>query len=148
MNIQETTREPSAEIQLDSQYSLAKILGIWAIVALPMPVVIFIIAPALISRVSLHPGILIWLMIIGGYVWQFIVSLYFLHDDLGTLRWSAVRKRIWLTRPRDPDTGKQIRFAPPGLAIENSQGHGVVSGLHLAFPSFPEYLVRHYSAWN
>jgi membrane protease YdiL (CAAX protease family) len=107
MIIKETTREPSAEIQLDSQYSLAKILGIWAIVALPMPVLIFIIAPGLISRVSLHPGILIWLMIIGGYVWQFIVSLYFLHDDLGTLRWSAVRKRIWLTRPRDPDTGKQ-----------------------------------------
>ena len=54
--------------ETEGQYSLTKILGIWAIVSLPMPVVIFVVAPALISRVDKHPGILIWLLIIGGYV--------------------------------------------------------------------------------
>ena len=90
----------------DEQYSLTKTLGIWALVALPTPVLMFVIAPALISRVDMHPAILIWLLVISGYVWQFIVSLYFIYTDLGTLRWSAVSERIWLTKPRDPITNE------------------------------------------
>jgi membrane protease YdiL (CAAX protease family) len=93
-------------LEQDEQYSLTKILSIWALVALPMPVLIFVIAPALISRVDIHPTIIIWLLVISGYLWQFIVSLYFIHKDLGTLRWSAVRERIWLTKPRDPNTNE------------------------------------------
>jgi membrane protease YdiL (CAAX protease family) len=96
----------STATESNSQYSLAKILGIWAIVALPMPVVIFVIAPALVSRVNIHPSIVIWLLVIGGYVWQFIVSLYLIYGDIGTLRLSAVGERIWLTMPRDPNTNK------------------------------------------
>lgn len=96
----------STAAQSNSQYSLAKILGIWAIVSLPMPVVMFVIAPALISHVNMHPAIFIWLLIIGGYVWQFIVSLWIIYHELGTLRWAAIRKRTWLNMPRDPDTGE------------------------------------------
>jgi membrane protease YdiL (CAAX protease family) len=90
--------------EAENQYSLTKILGIWAIVSLPMPVVIFIVAPALISHVDMHPGIVIWLLIIGGYVWQFVVSLWIVYRELGTLRWSAIRDRTWLRMPRDPNT--------------------------------------------
>ncbi len=43
----------STTAQSESQYSLAKILGIWAIVSLPMPVLVFVIAPALSPRVNL-----------------------------------------------------------------------------------------------
>ena len=96
----------STTYQPESQYSLVKILGIWAIVSLPMPVLAFVIAPALSPRVNLHPAILTWLLIIGGMVWQFVVSLWIVYRELGTLRWSAIRERTWLNRPRDPNTGK------------------------------------------
>lgn len=88
------------------QYSLAKILGIWAIVALAMPVLAFVVAPALSPRVNLHPAIVTWLMLITGKVWQFVVSLWIVYRELGTLRWSAIRERTWLNRPRDPNTGE------------------------------------------
>ncbi len=90
----------------EGQYSLAKILGIWAIVSLPMPVLAFVIAPALSPRVNLQPVIVIWLLLIGGMVWQFVVSLWIVYRELGTLRWSAIRERTWLNRPRDPNTGE------------------------------------------
>ena len=101
-----TTIASQNTIETEEQYSLAKIMGIWALVALPMPVVIFIIAPALVSRVTMNPGLLIWLLVIGGYIWQFMVSLFFIYDDIGTLKWSAVRERIWLKMPRDPHTNE------------------------------------------
>ncbi len=99
-----TTSASQNTIETEEQYSLAKIMGIWALVSLPQPVVIFMIAPALIPRVSMNPGLLMWLLVIGGFIWQFIVSLFFIYDDIGTLKWSAVRERIWLRMPRDPDT--------------------------------------------
>jgi membrane protease YdiL (CAAX protease family) len=92
--------------QSDSQYSLAKIIGIWAIVALPMPVVMFVIAPALIEHVNMRPSIFIWLLIICGYIWQFVVSLWIVYHELGTIRWTAIRERTWLNMPRDPNTGE------------------------------------------
>ena len=90
----------------EEQYSLAKILGIWAVVSLPMPILAFVVAPALYARVDLLPGIVYWILMIVGMVWQFVVSLIIVYRELGTLRWSAIRKRTWLTMPRDPQTGK------------------------------------------
>lgn len=90
----------------EEQYSLVKILGIWAIVSLPMPVLVFVVAPALSPRVNLHPAIVVWLLLITGMVWQFVVSLWIVSRELGTLSWSAIRERTWLNRPRDPNTGE------------------------------------------
>ncbi len=96
-----------AEIaQTETQYSLAKILGIWAVVALPMALLAWVVTPALIPHVDLHPGILFWLMMIVGLVWQFVLSLVILYRELGTLRWSAVRHRTWLNMPRSPQTNE------------------------------------------
>jgi membrane protease YdiL (CAAX protease family) len=88
------------------QYSLAKILGIWAGVALPMGLLAWVIAPALIPRLPLHSGITYWLLIIVGMFWQFVVALVILRRELGTLRWKVLRKRLWLNLPRDPWTGR------------------------------------------
>jgi membrane protease YdiL (CAAX protease family) len=130
-------------LEQDEQYSLTKILSIWALVALPMPVLIFVIAPALISRIDMHPTIIIWLLVISGYLWQFIVSLYFIYTDLGTLRWSAVRERIWLTRPRDPNTNEPkaklfwwlIPAALFVMLIEIGIGEYIDSSFAWIFPS-------------
>jgi uncharacterized protein len=86
------------------QYTLWQILGIWALVALPMALLAWVVAPAIIPYIPLHPVIAVWLLMIAGMVWQFVVSLVILYRELGTLRWSTIRKRIWLQTPRDPKT--------------------------------------------
>ena len=95
----------STSTQSYDQYSLAKILGIWAVVALPMLLITYVVTPALIPRVNLHPGILFWFLTILAMAWQFVVSMIVLYRELGTLRWSVIRKRMWYQRPRDPKTG-------------------------------------------
>lgn len=86
------------------QYTLWQILGIWASVALPMVLLAWVVAPAIIPHSPLHPGITYWLLMITGMAWQFLVSLAIIYRELGTLRWSAIRQRTWLHTPRDPKT--------------------------------------------
>ncbi len=91
------------------QYTLWEILGIWALVALPMALLIWVILPAIIPYSPFHPGITYWLLIIIGMIWQFVVSLAIVYHELGTLRWSAIRQRTWLQTPRDPKTDQPNR---------------------------------------
>jgi len=88
------------------QYTLRQIIGIWALVALPMALLAWVVTPAIIPHVPLNPGLTFWLMMIAGMAWQFVVALVILYRELGTLRWSAVRKRLWLQTPLDPKTGQ------------------------------------------
>jgi membrane protease YdiL (CAAX protease family) len=91
----------------DKQYSLAKILWIWALVTIPMPLLAWIAGPALFPRLPIHPGLVHWMLMILGMIWQFVVSLIILNQELGTLRWEAIRQRTWLNLPRDPKTGEE-----------------------------------------
>jgi len=86
------------------QYTLWQILGIVALVTVPMGLLTWVVAPAIIPYSPLHPGITFWLLMIAGMAWQFVVSLVILYRELGTLRWSAIRQRTWLQIPRDPTT--------------------------------------------
>ena len=88
------------------QYTLWQILGIWALAALPMALLTWVVAPAIIPYSPLHPGITYWLLMIAGMAWQFVVSLVIIYRELGTLRWSAIRQRTWLQTPRDPRTNQ------------------------------------------
>lgn len=90
----------------ENQYSLRYILSIWAAVTIPMPILAFIIAPALYPYFDLHNGIIFWICIIIGMIWQMIVSLYVLYNELGTLKWSVVKKRVWLNKPYNYKTEK------------------------------------------
>ena len=100
--IQDSMNRTQAE-QMD-QYSLWQILGIWALVALPMGLLAWVVAPAIIPYSPFAPGITYWLLIIAGMAWQFVVSLVIIYRELGTLRWSAIRQRTWLQTPRNPGT--------------------------------------------
>jgi uncharacterized protein len=91
-------------ISKKDQYALWQILGIWALVALPMALLSWVVAPAIIPYSPLHPGITYWLLMIAGMTWQFVISLVIMYRELGTLRWSAIRQRTWLQTPRDPKT--------------------------------------------
>ncbi len=105
-SLEQTNRAEQVE-----QYSLWQILGIWALVALPMALLAWVVVPAIIPYSPLPPGITFWLSMIAGMGWEFIVSLAIVYHELGTLRWSAIRQRTWLQTPRDPKTGR------PGLKL-------------------------------
>jgi hypothetical protein len=74
-----------------------------------MALLAWVVTPAIIPHSSLHPGIIYWLLMIAGMAWQFVVAVAILYGELGTLRWSAVRQRIWLQAPRDPHTDQPNR---------------------------------------
>ena len=107
--------------QSESQYSLAKILVIWAAAALPMPFLTFLIGPWLAQYVDLKVELVRWMCIIVGLAWLFVISMIVLHRELGTLRWSVIRKRMWYQKPRDPKTGeptlKPLWWALPAILI-------------------------------
>ena len=92
------------EAKPTEQYTLWQILGIWALVAVPMALLAWVVAPAIIPYSPFAPGITFWMLMITGMAWQFVVSLVIVYHELGTLRWSAIRQRTWLQTPRDPKT--------------------------------------------
>src|SRR5512141_1374799 len=101
--IQESVKQMKHAERAD-QYTLWQILGIWALVALPMALLAWVVAPVVIPYSPFPPGITVWLLIIAGMAWEFVVSLVIVRRELGTLRWSAIRQRCWLQTPRDPKT--------------------------------------------
>jgi len=105
------TSQPEPALQAGDaetdQYSLRKILTIWAVVAIPMPILIFVVAPMLASGLDTHPGLMIWYMGILAMIWQFVVSVFLLWRELDDFTWSAIKTRIWLNKPTDPQTGRK-----------------------------------------
>lgn len=92
--------------QSESQYSLVKILSIWAAAAIPMGILGWVVAPALESHIDLHPGFIRLMMITLGLIWLFILSMIIVYREEGDIHWSSVRRRLWLNKPRDPKTGE------------------------------------------
>ena len=82
------------------QYSLGKVLLIWAAAAAPMGVLGWLVAPAL-SAGSANPAMVRLSALTVGLVWQFVLVLILLYREAGTLRWSSIRERLWLLPPSD-----------------------------------------------
>ncbi len=80
----------SPSTQANDQYSLAKILGIWVAAAVPMPILSFVIGPALAARTGLEPGIARMFMIIVGLIWLFVLAMIIQYRELSTLRWPVI----------------------------------------------------------
>lgn len=102
MTMEATASPPTA------QYSLGKILGIWALAALPMGVLSWIVFPAVSPSAADDPlgaGVVRILLLTGGLVWLFVLSLFIVRQEEGNLRWATVKRRLHLDAPRDPATG-------------------------------------------
>jgi len=100
------TEQGSSSTESMEQYSLLKVLGIWVLAAAPMGLLAWIVFPALAPRVNMTPGILLWILMIIGLMWQVLLSFVILYREEGTLNLSAIRYRTWRQRPRDPKTGQ------------------------------------------
>jgi membrane protease YdiL (CAAX protease family) len=90
------------------QYSRKKIFGVWAAAAIPMGVLSWVVAP--LTKHWFHgpsplvQSLLVWLTL--GLVWQFVLVLILLRQELDSFTWPRVRDALWLRAPRDPKTGR------------------------------------------
>src|SRR5215203_4915595 len=96
------------------QYSLAKILGIWALAATPMGILSWIVSPLLAPDFESDPlafGVTLLVLIALGLVWLFVLSMIIVRREEGDLRWATVKRRLRLNVPREPATGQpRARF--------------------------------------
>lgn len=91
------------------QYSLAKILGVWALAAAPMGVLGWIVFPLLAPDSELEPlgfGVTRLVLLALGLVWLFVLSMIIVRREEGDLRWTTVKRRLRLNAPREPATGE------------------------------------------
>ncbi len=87
------------------QYSLRKILLIWAAAAIPMGLLGWVVAPALAADPQ-NQGFERQAVLAVGLVWQFVLVMILLYQEAGNLRWSTIKQRLWLQTPRSPRTGQ------------------------------------------
>lgn len=88
------------------QYSLKKILAIWAVSTVPMAILAWIATPLIISILNIDAAIVYWAMMIIGMMWQCGVAILMAWKETGSMQWSSLRKRMWYGKPIDPRTGK------------------------------------------
>jgi membrane protease YdiL (CAAX protease family) len=96
----------------NEQYSLAKILGVWAAAALPMGILGWVVYPALTpDRVAdpLGAAVTRTILLAAGLAWQFVLAMLIVYREEGDLRWTTIRRRFWLNAPLDPKTGEPRR---------------------------------------
>jgi membrane protease YdiL (CAAX protease family) len=105
-------REPTAKVpprgRQSEQYSLVKILGIWALAAAPMGILSWIVFPLLAPDFGSGPltfGVTRLALLTLGLVWLFALSMIIVRREEGDLRWATVKRRLRLNTPREPTTG-------------------------------------------
>jgi hypothetical protein len=100
------------------QYSPARILGIWALAAIPMGILSWIVFPALSPDFDSDPpwaGVTRVVLLTLGLIWLFVLSMITVWQEEGNLSWATVKRRLRLNAPRDPKTGETLydTFASP-----------------------------------
>src|SRR5215218_10729820 len=108
----ENIASADAAAGLEKQYSLAKILGIWALAAVPMGILSWIVFPAVSPDVGSDPlaaGVTRIVLLTVGLIWLFVLSMIIVRQEEGDLRCATVKRRLRLNTPRDPKTGESRR---------------------------------------
>jgi membrane protease YdiL (CAAX protease family) len=110
MNVESESKvQRSSSERRGEQYSLAKILGIWALAAAPMGILNWIVFPLLAPGFESDPfrfAITLVVLITLGLVWLFVLSMIMVRREEGDLRWATVKRRLRLNAPREPATGE------------------------------------------
>jgi CAAX protease family protein len=112
-SLMESNRRAATAAEMGEQYSLAKILGIWALAAIPMGILSWIIFPAVSPDYRSDPlgaGVTRIVLLTIGLIWLFVLSMIIVRQEEGDLRWATVKRRLWLNAPRDPTTGETRRW--------------------------------------
>jgi membrane protease YdiL (CAAX protease family) len=90
------------------QYTLPKILGIWALAALPIGILSWGVFPRVAPDFRTDPlgaGVARLGLLTLGLIWLFAFSMIIVRREEGDLRWATVKRRLRLNAPRRPTTG-------------------------------------------
>src|ERR671913_1414213 len=105
----ENIAQADAAAGMGKQYSLAKILGIWALAAIPMGILSWVVFPAVSPDVGSDPlgaGVTRIVLLTVGLIWLFVLSMIIVRREEGDLRWATVKRRLRIDTPREPTTGQ------------------------------------------
>jgi CAAX protease family protein len=95
------------------QYSVLRILGLWAAAALPMGFLGWIVAPALAAMLGANSVTAFAFARLGaltlGLMWLVALSVIIVFREEGNVRWTTLRRRLRLNTPRDPHTDEPRR---------------------------------------
>ena len=94
------------------QYTLWRILGIWALATIPMGLLSWIVYPAVARSFksdALGSAVTRIVLLTIGMAWLSILSLLIVRQEEGDLRWATIKRRLRLNAPRDPRTGESRR---------------------------------------
>jgi membrane protease YdiL (CAAX protease family) len=94
------------------QYSLAKILGIWAAATIPYFIIAWVVFPAITPDFETDPmgaGYARMGTFTVALFWVFLLSLIIVYREEGNLRWATLQRRLRLSTPLDPKTGEPRR---------------------------------------
>jgi membrane protease YdiL (CAAX protease family) len=108
-SLNEVKAKSFAAAEAGEQYSLGKILGIWALAAIPMGILSWIVFPALSPDYRSDPlgaGVTRLILLTVGLIWLFVLSLIIVRQEEGNLHWVTVKRRLRLNAPRDPKSGE------------------------------------------
>jgi uncharacterized protein len=108
----ENIARADAAAEMGEQYSLAKILGIWGLAAIPMGILSWVVFPAVSPDFSSDPlgfGVTRIVLLLFGLIWLFVLSMIIVRQEEGDLRWATVKRRLRLNTPRDPKSGETRR---------------------------------------
>ena len=108
----EITARANAMAGRGEQYSLGRILGIWALAAVPMGILGWIVFPALSPDAGSDPlgaGVTRITLLTLGLIWQFVLSMIVVRQEEGNIRWETFKRRLRLNTPRDPKSGEPRR---------------------------------------
>ena len=100
--------EARAELRSE-QYSLAQILGVWALAAVPMGLLGRVAFPLLAPNAASDPlgsGVTRLALLTLGLVWMFVLAMIMVRREEGDLRWATVKRRLRLNAPQQPATGQ------------------------------------------
>lgn len=110
MNAIQSAVENSAPVAADQsplrQFTLPEILVLWAASALPMGLLAWGVAPALVYRFNLPAVLTYWLVLMVGMACQTGIALWVISRREGRLNWAIVRRFARLNAPQDPKTGQ------------------------------------------
>src|SRR5678815_4030020 len=98
----EVSLRTTAAAEIREQYSLGKILGLWALAAIPMAILGWVVAPALAAGAPTGQQALTSrvMALTVGLIWQFVLAMIIVYREEGDLRWATIQRRLWLNTPR------------------------------------------------
>jgi uncharacterized protein len=104
-----TTYAPTTQKVCIPNWTVGRVLAVWATAALPMGILAWVVAPLLAQTLS-GPAPLaeaVTLCLTTGLIWQFVVVVAILRREQGSLSWAAAKDALWLHAPSQPRTGRR-----------------------------------------